>query len=450
MAMTPSIRRVTEIPGPHSRAMLARRAAAVVAGLAKSTDVVIDRAEGALVHDVDGNTLIDLAGGIGMTLAGHCPPSVVAAVEAQAKKLLHPCALVATYEPYIALCERLNALAPGDFPKKTLLANSGAEAVENAIKIARSHTKRAGVLCFEGAYHGRTLLTLSLTSKYGLFKQGFGPFAPEIYRIPAPEPYRRPEGMSEDDYVDACIRALERALIAQVDPAALAAIIIEPVQGEAGFIPMPARFLARIRELCTQYGIVMIADEVQTGMGRTGRMFAIEHAGVVPDIVTTAKALGAGLPISATTGRAEIMDAPHLGGVGGTYGGSPLACVAALATIDLICDPGFLAHARHLGDVMREELGRMQEGGAMIGDVRGLGPMMLIELVTDRVAKTPAPAHALATIKRSVAHGVVLIRAGLYSNCVRFMPPLSITEAQLREGLAVVGEALGYVEEHGP
>jgi len=443
------IKRVTEIPGPKSRAILERRANAISKGLGKSTDVVIERAEGALVYDADGNTLIDLAGGIGMTAAGHCPPPVVAAIEAQAHKLLHPCMLVATYEPYVALCELLNEVTPGEFPKKTLLANSGAEAVENAIKIARAHTKRAGVLCFEGGYHGRTLLTLSLTSKYGLFKQGFGPFAPEIYRIPAPELFRRPAGMSEDAYVDGCIRALERALIAQIDPAALAAIIIEPVQGEAGFIPMPVRFLRRIRELCTQHGIVMIADEVQTGFGRTGTLFACEQLGVVPDLITTAKALGAGMPISATTGRAEIMDAPHLGGVGGTYGGSPVACAAAIAAIEMIRQPAFLAHARRLGDIMREELGRMQARGKLVGDVRGLGPMMLIELVAD-AQQTPAAAHALAVIKRSVTNGVLLIRAGLYSNCVRFMPPLTITEDQLRAGLAVVDEAIGHVEANGP
>jgi 4-aminobutyrate aminotransferase/(S)-3-amino-2-methylpropionate transaminase len=445
-----AIRRVTEIPGPNSRAILERRASAVARGLARSTDVVVERAEGALVHDADGNTLIDLAGGIGMTAAGHCPPAVVAAIGAQAERLLHPCALVATYEPYVALCELLNEVVPGDFPKKTLLANSGAEAVENAIKIARAYTRRAGVLCFEGAYHGRTLLTLSLTSKYGLFKQGFGPFAPEIYRIAAPEPYRRPRGMSEDEYVATCLAALDRALIAQIDPAALAAIIIEPVQGEAGFIPMPAAFLRRIRELCTQHGIVMIADEVQTGIGRTGAMFAVEHAGVVPDLVTTAKALGAGMPISATTGRAEIMDAPHVGGVGGTYGGSPVACAAAIEAVRMIREPAFLAHARRIGELMRRELEQLQAAGTLIGDVRGLGPMLLIELVTDREARTPAPAHALAVIRRAVANGVVLIRAGLYSSCVRFMPPLVITEEQLRAGLAVVSEAVAHVEANGP
>ncbi|MBA2540246.1 MAG: aminotransferase class III-fold pyridoxal phosphate-dependent enzyme [Deltaproteobacteria bacterium] len=445
----PAIVRATEIPGPKSRAILERRLAAVARGLGKSTDVVVDRAAGALIHDVDGNTLIDLAGGIGMAAAGHCPPGVVAAVDAQAAKLLHTCALVTTYEPYVALCELINDIAPCEGPNKTLLANSGAEAVENAIKIARSFTKRSGVLCFEGAYHGRTLLALSLTSKYGLFKQGFGPFAPEIYRIPAPEPYRKPHELTDEQYVDACIAQLDRALIAQIDPASLAAIIIEPVQGEAGFIPMPRKFLARIRELCTQHGIVMIADEVQT-FGRTGTLFACEHYGIAPDLVTIAKALGAGMPISATVGRAEIMDAPHLGGVGGTYGGSPLACVAAIETVNLMRSPAFVAHAAKVATLMRSELEAMKSSSALIGDVRGLGPMLLVELVLDRNTRTPAPAHALAVIKRAVANGVVLIRAGLYSNCVRFMPPLVITEEQLKEGLAVVAEAIRHVEANGP
>jgi 4-aminobutyrate aminotransferase/(S)-3-amino-2-methylpropionate transaminase len=445
----PAIRRVTEIPGPKSKAILERRANAVAKGLAKSTEVVVERVDGALVHDVDGNTLIDLAGGIGMAAAGHCPPAVVQAIQKQAEALLHTCALVTTYEPYIALCELLNEVAPIAGAKKTLLGNSGAEAVENAIKIARSYTKRAGVLCFEGGYHGRTLLTLSLTSKYGLFKQGFGPFAPEIYRIPAPEPYRRPDTMTEEQYVDACIVQLDRALIAQVDPSALAAIIIEPVQGEAGFIPMPKKFLEAIRARCTQHGIVMIADEVQT-FGRTGTLFACEHYGIEPDLVTVAKALGAGMPIAATIGRADIMDAPHLGGVGGTYGGSPVACAAAIEAVKQLRSPAFVAQAKRVGDEMRRELEAMQQTSALIGDVRGLGPMLLIELVLDRTAKTPAPQHAIAVIKRAVANGLVLIRAGLYSNCIRFMPPLVITDEQLREAMAVVAEAIRHVEANGP
>lgn len=445
----PAIRRVTEIPGPKSKAILDRRAAAVVKGLGKSTEVVVDRVDGALVHDVDGNTLIDLAGGIGMAAAGHCPPAVVQAIQQQAAQLIHTCALVTTYEPYIALCELLNEVAPIAGAKKSILSNSGAEAVENAVKIARSATKRAGVLCFEGGYHGRTLLTLSLTSKYGLFKAGLGPFAPEIYRIPAPEPYRKPPQFSDEQYVDACIAQLERALIAQIDPSALAAIIIEPVQGEAGFIPMPKRFLRRIRELCTQHGIVMIADEVQT-FGRTGTLFACEQLGVEPDIVTVAKALGAGMPIAATIGRAEIMDAPHLGAVGGTYGGSPVACVAAIEAVKQLRSPEFLAQATHVGHLMASELLAMQERCKLIGDVRGLGPMLLIELVLDHDLKTPAPAHALAVIKRCVANGLVLIRAGLYSNCIRFMPPLVITDEQVREAMAIVAEAIKHVEKTGP
>jgi 4-aminobutyrate aminotransferase/(S)-3-amino-2-methylpropionate transaminase len=446
----PIINLVSEIPGPKSRAVLERRARAVTRALAKSTDVVVERAEGARVLDIDGNTLIDLAGGIGMIATGHCPPSVVAAVHAQADRLLHACALVATHESYVALCELLAEIVPGAFAKKTLLANSGAEAVENAVKIARAYTGRAGVLCFEGGYHGRTLLTLSLTSKYGLFKRGLGPFAPEIYRIAAPDPYRRPPAMSEDEYVAWCCGLLDRAMIAQIDPSALAAIIIEPVQGEAGFIPMPAPFLQKIRALCNQHGIVMIADEIQCGLGRTGRMFAVEHSGVVPDMITTAKALGSGLPISATTGRAEIMDAPHVGAVGGTYGGSPIACAAAIQSIELLRAPGFLERARAMGELLRGELLALQEKCPLVGDVRGLGPMQLVELVTDGAARTPAPDHALAAIRRSVARGVVLIRAGLYSNCIRFMPPLTITDDELREALAVVTDAIMHVAEHGP
>ena len=444
-----AIRRVTDIPGPRSRAILERRASAVTTALGRSTDVVIDRAEGALVHDVDGNTLIDLAGGIGMLAVGHCPPAVVAAIQEQAARLIHPCALIATYEPYVALCELLNEITPGSFAKKSLLANAGAEAVENAIKAARAYTGRAGVLCFEAAYHGRTLLTLSLTSKYGLFKRGFGPFAPEIYRIGAPDLYRRPAGMSEAAYVEWCCGQLERALVAQIEPSALAAIIVEPVQGEGGFIPMPDRFLETIRELCTKHGIVMIADEVQTGFGRTGTLFAVEQSGVVPDIMVMAKSLGAGTPISATTGRADIMDATHLGGCGGTYGGSPLTCVAAMETVKIIRQPSFLAQARRLGELIRAELESWRGQSKLIGDVRGKGPMLVIELVTDQAARTPAPEQTLAVIRRAAAGGVILIRSGLHANCVRFMPPLNIPEDQLREGLAVVKDALFQVEKGG-
>lgn len=444
-----AIRILTEIPGPQSRAMLQRRASAVAAGLAKSTELAIERASGARVYDVDGNTLLDFAGGIGMLAVGHCPPAITSAMAEQAQKLIHVCALVATYEPYVRLCELLNEITPGSFPKKSLLANSGSEAVENAIKLARISTGRQGILCFEGAYHGRTLLTLSLTSKYGLFKKGFGPYASEIYRIPAPDVYRRPNEMSEEAYIDWCLAQFDKALVAQIDPSALAAIIIEPVQGEAGFIPMPARFLQKIRDVCDKYGIVMIADEVQCGFGRTGKLFAIEHYGIVPDLITTAKSLGAGMPISAVTGRADIMDAAHLGGVGGTYGGAPVACAAAISAIEMIRQPAFLQRAQEVGDSMRRTMLGWQEQCKLVGDVRGLGAMMLFELVLDRVGKEPAAAQTLAVIKRAVANGLLLIRAGLYSNCVRLLPPLVISDEELEEGMNVLGQALmGVNREH--
>ncbi len=432
----------TEVPGPRSRALLARRAAAVSAGLAKATDVVVDRAQGALIHDVDGNTFIDLVGGIGMLAVGHSPPGVVQAITAQAERLIHTCALVASYEPYVRLCELLNEMTPGSFPKKTLLANSGSESVENAVSLARRYTGRPVVICFEGGYHGRTLLTLSLTSKYGLFKKGFGPFAPEIVRLPFPNMYRIPEGMSAEQYLDWSILQLEQAFVAQVDPSATAAILIEPIQGEGGFLPVPARFMQRIRALCDQHGILLIADEVQSGFGRTGKMFAIEHTGVAPDLMVMAKSLGAGMPISAVTGRAEILDSPHLGGVGGTYGGNPLACAAAITAIEMIRQPDFMAHVSQLGAVMHEVLGGWKERYPIVGDVRGLGSMMLTEFVRNRKTREPAPEETLAIIKRAVQHGVIAMRAGLFSNCIRLLPPLVITEAQLREGLAVLGESI--------
>lgn len=437
------IRRNTEIPGPNAKKMLARRAAAVPSGLARATSVVVERADGGLVFDVDGNTLIDLAGGIGMLAVGHSPKPVVDAIQDQAGKCIHPCSLVTTYESYVELAETLNEITPGDFPKKTLLANGGAEAVENAVKIARKYTGRATVICFEGGYHGRTLLALSLTSKYSLFKSGFGPFAPEIVRLPIPNSYRTPKGMTPAEYIDFAIQQLEHAFIAQVDPSAVAAIIIEPVQGEAGFLPVPARFLERIRQLCTQHGIVMIADEVQSGCGRTGKLFAVEHYGIVPDIIVSAKSLGAGMPISAVTGRAEIMDSAHVGGVGSTYGGSPLACVAAIEALRMIRQPEFLAAANRLGDVMREVLETWKARWPMVGDVRGLGPMMLIELITDRESKTPLPpAEVLAIVENAASKGVILIRAGLFSNCIRFLPPLNMPEDMLREALSAVESAM--------
>ena len=437
----------TPIPGPKSREVLARRAAAVTQGVARATDVVVVSGKGALVTDADGNTLIDMAGGIGMLGVGHCPPTVVEAIQRQAAELLHTCSIVATYETYVELAEMLNAAAPGDFAKKTLLANSGSEAVENAVKIARAFTGRPGVIVFEGAYHGRTNLTLAMTSKYGLFKKGFGPYAPEVYRLPIPNLYRRPAGMTESEYLDYSIVQLENAMIAQIDPSAVACIVIEPVQGEAGFLPVPPRFLERIRTLCTQHGIVMVADEIQSGMGRTGRLFAIEHYGIVPDLITTGKSLGAGMPIAALTGRADIMDAPHPGGVGGTYGGAPVACVAAIEAVKMIRSAEFIEAAARTERVMLEMLGPWKERYPLVGDVRGLGPMRLVEFVSDRDKRTPAPNETLAIIRQGVQNGLILIRAGLYSNCIRLMPPINIPEDQLREALGALEAAVKVVHE---
>lgn len=437
----PSIEIVTEIPGPRSRELVARRKASMSAGAAHLTDLGIVSGDGAVVRDLDGNSLLDFAGGIGVLAAGHCPEPVVDAIRDQAGDLLHICGIVATHEPMVALAERLNALAPGDVAKKSLLMNSGAEAVESSVKIARTATGRAGVLVFEGAYHGRTNMTMSMTSKYGLFKKGFGPFAPEIYRIPFPNVFRRPPGTDPEQFVGWSIARLEDALVAQVDPSALAAIVIEPVQGEGGFVPAPKPYLEAIRRICDEHGIVMIADEVQAGMGRTGRVFSIEHSGVVPDLVVTAKSLASGMPIGAVTGRADLLDAPHPGGMGGTYSGNPLACVAALATIDMITAPGFLERATEVGERLRRGLDAIAARHDAVADVRGLGPMLAIELVRDS-ASTPDPDLTLDITKATLQRGLITIRAGLYSNCVRFLPPLTVSDEQLDEALAIVGESV--------
>jgi 4-aminobutyrate aminotransferase/(S)-3-amino-2-methylpropionate transaminase len=442
----PYIQLKTPIPGPKSQELLARRAAAVSAALYQSVPIAYARASGSLVEDVDGNILLDLVGGIGALAVGHAPTQVTEAIQAQTEKYLHVCPIVANYEPYIEVCEQLNAITPGDFPKKTLLANGGAEAVENAVKLSRAYTKRAAIICFEGAYHGRSNLTMALTSKYGLFKKGFGPFAPEIYRLPLPNLYRTPPGMSQDQYLEWSIWNLENALIAHVDPSAIAAILIEPIIGEGGFILVPAPFLQKIREICDTYGIVMIADEIQCGFGRSGRLFAIEHTGVVPDLIITAKSLAAGTPLSAVTGRAEILDAPHLGGVGSTYGGNPLACVAALEAIKLINRPETLANAARIEGMVRSTFEPLQAEIPVLGDVRGRGAMMALEFVKEPETKEPWPEFVIGVIQKCTAKGVLLLRAGLYSNCIRLLPQLDIPEAQLREGLEII--AVSIVETY--
>jgi 4-aminobutyrate aminotransferase/(S)-3-amino-2-methylpropionate transaminase len=436
----------TALPGPKGLVALERRKNALPAGLARSTDIVVEKAEGALVWDIDGNRLLDFAGGIGMINVGHRNEDVVNAIKAQLDKYIHTCSLVTTMEPYLDLAELLNSITPGNFPKKTLLANSGSEAVESAINVAKYYTKRNAVLCFEAAYHGRTLLTLSLTSKYALFKKGFGSYVSDIYRIPAPNMYRGIDGLTEEQYLAYSIKKLEEAFISQVDADSLAAIIIEPVQGEGGFLPIPAPYLHKLREICDKHGIVFIADEIQCGAGRTGKLFAVEHSGVIPDIIVSAKSIGAGMPISAITGKAEILDAPHPGGVGGTYGGSPLACVAAIEAIKILKSEAFLKRANEVGEIIRTTLEKWKEKYTLVGDVRGIGAMRLVEFVKDRDIKEPDAEATLEIIKDAGAHGLIMIRAGLFSNCIRLLPPIVITDEQLIEGLQVLEDAIARAQ----
>ena len=433
---------VTEIPGPRSREWFERRAAAVALGVANLHPIVTARASGAIIEDVDGNRLIDFATGISTLNVGHTSPEVVRAAQAQLELETHACFHVTAYEPYIELAERLNGLAPGDAPKKTMLANSGAEAVENAVKIARRATGRQAIVTFDHAFHGRTLLAMSLTAKVMPYKHGMGPFAPEIYRLPFAYPYRWPGGPE---------RATEEALAYAIDEMhkhigedSIAGVIVEPIQGEGGFIVPSPGFLKGLAAFCAEHGIVFIADEIQSGMGRAGRWYAIEDEGVVPDIVTTAKSLGGGLPISAVTGRADLMDAPHVGALGGTYGGNPVAAVAALAVLELIEREGLLERSIALGERMRETLTRMQERHDAIGDVRGRGMMNAVELVADRTTKEPLEsATGSAIVRRCLENGVVFLKAGTYDNVIRLLPPLTIEEGLLDEGLEILDEAIG-------
>jgi 4-aminobutyrate aminotransferase / (S)-3-amino-2-methylpropionate transaminase / 5-aminovalerate transaminase len=439
------IRLNTELPGPKSRELIARREANMPAGYGKSTNIAVKRAHGALVEDVDGNMLLDFAGGIGVLNVGHTPASVVAAIQRQAEDLLHICALVATVEPHVRLAEKLNSIVPISGPTKAMITNTGAEAVEQAIQIARAATGRSAVIAFEGAYHGRTLLTQTLTSKYALFKKGFGPFVPEVYRAQFPYLYRMGVGtaLTDAQKTDMAWEAFERALVTHVMPEHVAAVIIEPVQGEGGFIPVPREFMRRLRETCTKYGIVLIADEVQAGMARTGKMFSIEHYDVEPDMITMAKSMGAGMPIAATVGRAELMDKVHVGGLGGTYSGNPLACAAALEAIDLIEKENLCDRAIQLGGIACDRLKLMQSKYPLVGDVRGLGAMLAMEFVADRETREPYDvARTFALVQQISRNGVLMIRCGLYSNGVRFLFPLNITEEQLHEGLDVVEEAV--------
>jgi 4-aminobutyrate aminotransferase / (S)-3-amino-2-methylpropionate transaminase / 5-aminovalerate transaminase len=433
---------VTEIPGPASLELTKRRAAAVPRGVSVSVPVFAARAGGGIVEDVDGNRLIDLGSGIAVTTIGNSSPRVVDAVRAQVADFTHTCFMVTPYEEYIAVAEQLNRITPGSGEKRSVLFNSGAEAVENAIKVARSYTRKPAVVAFNHAYHGRTNLTMALTAKSMPYKSGFGPFAPEIYRAPLSYPYR--DGLLDKELATDGEKAAARAINVienQVGAASLAALVIEPIQGEGGFIVPAEGFLAALLEWCRNNGVVFIADEVQTGFARTGAMFACEHEGIEPDLICTAKGIADGLPLSAVTGRAEIMDAPHVGGLGGTFGGNPVACAAALATIETIESDGLIERAQQLERVMTERLLRLQAADDRIGDVRGRGAMIAIELVKTGTAD---PDAALTEALSTAAHaaGVIVLTCGMFGNIIRLLPPLTISDELLIEGIDILSGLL--------
>ncbi|MGZ8588051.1 MAG: 4-aminobutyrate--2-oxoglutarate transaminase [Actinomycetota bacterium] len=435
---------LTDIPGPKSREWFERRAAAIPQGVANIHRIVTARASGAIIEDVDGNRLIDFATGIAVLNLGHTSPEVVRAAQEQLERDTHTCFHVTANEPYIELAERMNAIVPGDFEKKTMFANSGAEAVENAVKIARKFTGRDAIVTFDHAFHGRTLLAMTLTAKVMPYKQGMGPFAPEVYRLPFPYPYRWPTG-PENAAREALAYATDE-MHKHIGEENIAAVILEPIQGEGGFIIPAPGFLKGLAEFCAEHGILFIADEIQSGMGRAGRWFAIEDEDVVPDLVASAKSLGGGLPISAVTGRAEIMDSVHVGGLGGTYGGNPVAAAAALAVLDLIEREGLLERSRTVGERIQQRLREMQSRHDVIGDVRGRGMMTAIELVADRVTKEPLDGPTGTKIlERCLENGVVILKAGTYDNVIRLLPPITIEESLLEEGLGILDEAIGAV-----
>jgi 4-aminobutyrate aminotransferase/(S)-3-amino-2-methylpropionate transaminase len=450
------IRLQTEIPGPKSRALIARRAKAVPRGVPAVTPIAIVHAEGALVTDADGNQLIDFGGGIGVVNTGHRHPALVQAVHEQLDRFAHVCFPVSTYEPYIALAERLNHVTPGSHEKRTFLLNSGAEAVENAVKVARAFTGRQAVVCFEHGFHGRTNLALALTSKVNPYKKGFGPFAPEVYRIPFPYCYRCAEGRQADrpgtrtgaGGGQCCMASRERLdqmLASVVDPGSVAAIIMELELGEGGFVPAPREYVEELVKFARDHGILFIADEIQTGFGRTGKLFACEHFGLVPDIIVTAKSLAGGLPLAAVTGRADVMEAPQVGGLGGTYGGNPLACAAALAVLDAMEVEGLPARAARMGERIRARFCEWAGRHRCIGDVRGLGAMVGMELVQDRETKAPDKLLAGRLQVAALERGVILLSSGTFGNTLRILAPLTTPDVVLDEGLDAIEQALESV-----
>ncbi|HET6797275.1 MAG TPA: 4-aminobutyrate--2-oxoglutarate transaminase [Gemmatimonadales bacterium] len=446
--MSGVIQLVTEIPGPRSRALLARRAQAVPRGVPAVTPIAVVHAEGAVITDADGNRLIDFGGGIGVVNTGHRHPSVVEAVQTQLDHFAHVCFPVSTYEPYVELAERLNRITPGDHPKRTFLVNSGAEAVENAIKVARHFTGRSAVVCFEHGFHGRTNLAMALTSKVMPYKKGFGPFAPEVYRIPFPYCYRCGEAPTRGSGEDCCMASrerLEQMFASIVDPDSVAAIIMELELGEGGFVPAPTEYVTALAGFARDHGILFIADEIQTGFGRTGKLFACEHYDLVPDLITTAKSLAGGLPLAAITGRADVLEAPQIGGLGGTYGGNPLACAAALAVLNAMETEAIPARAARLGERIRLRFCEWATRYPCIGDVRGLGAMIGMELVKDRAGKEPDKALTGRLLTAALERGVILLSSGTYGNVVRVLAPLTTPDDVLDEGLEAMEQAMDAV-----
>ena len=437
----------TSIPGPRSQALMKRRNAAVVQAAFHATPVFVEKAEGALVEDVDGNRLIDFAGGIGCLNTGHRAPAVVDAVRRQLDRFLHTSFNVLPYESYIAVCEKLNALVPGKGPKKTVLVNTGAEAVENAIKIARCFTKRQAIICFEDAFHGRTYMAMAATSKVHPYKAGFEPFPSEVYRIPYAYCYRCSYGMKYPSCDVHCARHIEDTFKRVVAAESVAAVIVEPILGEGGFVTPPAEFYPTLSAICRKYGILLIADEVQTGFARTGAMFACERLGLEPDMVTMAKSLTGGLPMAAVTGRADIMDSPGAGQLGGTFAGNPAACEAALAVLEIIEKDSLCARANVLGERFHKRAAKWQAQWELIGEVRGLGAMQALELVRSKSTRQPADEETKQVSQYCYEHGLVTITAGSYSNVVRLLMPLVITDSQMDEAMDVLEAALAHVAE---
>jgi len=435
---------VTEgLPGPKSKELLAQRNKYVPKGIGAGTEIFLAEAKDALLKDIDGNVFLDFAAGIGVQNIGHCDDGVIEAIKEQTEKYIHPCFHVAMYEPYVQLAEKIANLVPGEAGKKVMFANSGAEAVENAIKISRRYTKKTGIISLECAFHGRTFMTMTLTSKVKPYKNGFGPFASDTYKIPSPYCYRCPMGSTYPQCGLACAEKLRTLLKGELSADTIACLIAEPVQGEGGFIVPPKGYLPALQSICNENGIVFIADEVQAGFGRTGKIFASEHFDIQPDLMTLSKSIAAGVPLSAVAGKAEIMDAPNPGEIGGTYGGSPLGCVAGLRVIEKIQKEALTAKAEKIGEIIRSRLTQMQERYPIIGDVRGLGAMMGVEFVKDKETKEPYPEIVKKVIAECYQKGFIFISAGIFSNLIRFLPPLVMTEEQVHAGMDALETAIG-------